>query len=318
LTVGGRIASTKFSFNEVLRGSFIPGWPVTNTNKQKESPFTPKVGVAWEPNSNSLLYASASKGFRVGGANIPITPTPPCLTSLGTLGLTSAPGTFKSDSVWNYEVGGKLGLFNRMIQINASAYHIDWSNIQSFVSLSGCPGGFITNLGAANSDGFDLSISARPTDSLSASVSAGYNRSRYAETRSTNGVILTEKNGQVSDAPPWQITTTVEYSQPLGAGNGYIRAINQYSSKNKGLISKYDTPATSGYDALGERNDGFNLTSLRVGWRDGTFDVSLFADNLFNSHPQLNNISNAFPTDTTYYANTLRPRTIGLTLTARN
>jgi iron complex outermembrane receptor protein len=319
LSAGGRIASTKFSFDEVLEGSFVPptGRAVA-AGKQKESPFTPKVSLTWEPKDSTLLYASASKGFRVGGANIPITPSPPCLASLATLGLNTAPGTYDSDSVWNYELGGKFGLFDRKVQVNASAYHIDWSNIQSFVSLSGCPGGFITNLGSANSDGFDLSISARPTDALYLSLAAGYNKSRFAETISSNGIILAERGAEVSDAPPWQITTTVEYQLPIGSGSGYVRGINQYSSRNKGVISRYDTPTSSGYDANGRRNDGYHLTSLRIGWRSEDFDISLFADNLLNAHPELNYVSNAFPTDTTYYANTLRPRTIGLTLTARH
>ncbi len=318
LSAGGRIASAKFSFDELLEGSFVPPTGRTfNSGKQKESPFTPKVSVTWEPSSATLVYASASKGFRVGGANVPITPSPPCLDSLSQLGLSTAPGTFDSDSVWNYEVGGKVGLLDRKVQVNASIYHVDWSNIQSFVNLSGCPGGFITNLGSANSDGFDLSISARPTDSLFVALAGGYNKSRFAKTLTSNGIILAERGAEVSDAPPWQITATLEYSMPLGSGTGYVRGINQYASRNNGTISKYDTPTSSGYDPNGRRNDGYHLTSLRVGWRDDNFDLALFADNLFNSHPQLNYISNAFPTDTTYYANTLRPRTIGLTLTAR-
>ena len=319
LSAGGRIASTKFSFDEILEGSFVPPTGrAVNAGKQKESPFTPKVSVSWEPDKDTLLYASASKGYRVGGANIPITPSPPCLASLGQLGLDTAPDTFDSDSVWNYEVGAKVGLFDRKVQVNASAYHIDWSNIQSFVSLSGCPGGFITNLGSANVDGFDLAISARPVEPLFIALSAGYSKSRFADTLTSNGVILAQDGAEISDAPPWQITATVEYSQPIGGGDIYVRGINQYNSRNKGVISKYDTPTASGYDPNGRRNDGYHLTSVRAGWRDETFDVSLFADNLFNSHPQLNYISNAFPTDTTYYADTLRPRTFGLTVTARH
>ena len=318
LSAGGRVASTKFSFDELLEGSFVPPTGrATNAGRQKETPFTPKVSASLEPNDRTLLYASASKGYRVGGANVPITATPPCLTSLATLGLTSAPTTFDSDSVWNYEVGGKVSVLNRKVQINASAYHIDWSNIQSFVSLSGCPGGFITNLGSANSDGFDIAISARPVDALFLSVSGGYNKSRFAETLTSNAVILAQKGAEISDAPPWQITATVEYSLPLADGDGYIRGINQYNSRNNGTITRYDTPGSSGYDPNGQRNSGYHLTSLRAGWRNEAFDASLFVDNVFNSHPQLNYVSNAFPTDTTYYANTLRPRTIGLTITAR-
>jgi iron complex outermembrane receptor protein len=317
LSAGGRIASTRFSFSQALSGP-LNGPAHTNVGKQKETPFTPKFSASWEPGSNALLYVSAAKGFRVGGANTPVPASPPCQGGLAALGLSGTPATYDSDSVWNYEVGGKVGLFDRKLQVNASAYHIDWSNIQSFVALSGCPTGFVANLGSANSDGFDLSISARPFEALLVSVSGGYNRSRFEETIVRGGVVLAEKGGIVSDAPPWQVTTTVEYAMPLQTGSAYVRGIDQYASRNNGRYSKLENPLTSGFDPAGQRNEGFHSVSLRLGWRKESFDLSLFADNLFNAHPQLNYVSNAFPTDTTYYANTLRPRTVGLTLTARN
>lgn len=317
LSASGRIASSEFSFRQALDGP-LNGGPSTHVGRQKETPFTPKASVTWDAGRDAILYASASKGFRAGGANTPVPASPPCAAGLAGMGLTGTPATYDSDSVWNYELGGKVGLLDRKVQVNASAYHIDWNNIQSFVSLSGCPVGFVANLGSAKSDGFDLAISARPIEALYLSLSGGYNRSRFAETIVRGGVVLAEKGGIVSDSPPWQVTTTVEFSQPLSRGHAYVRGIDQYASRNNGLYSKHDTPAASGFDPAGQRNDGYHLTSLRVGWRDETFDLSVFADNLFNAHPQLNYVSNAFPTDTTYYANTLRPRTIGLTLTARH
>ena len=45
--------------------------------------------------------------------------------------------------------------------------------------------------------------------------------------------------------------------------------------------------------------------------------LTLEVNNLFDTRPQLNLIRNALPTDATYYAQTTRPRTFGLTLTYR-
>src|SRR5690606_2284417 len=129
---------------------------------------------------------------------------------LQALGLSDAPRTYDSDSVWNYELGAKFSSFGGNVQVNASVYHIDWRDIQSSVSLTGCPSGFVTNLGSAESEGFDLALSARATDSLFVSLSGGYNRSRFEQTLVSSGVVLAEKGGIVSDAPPWQVTATVE------------------------------------------------------------------------------------------------------------
>jgi iron complex outermembrane recepter protein len=315
-SAGGRIASTEFSFRQELDGP-LNGGPHTNIGKQKESPFTPKFSATWEASDDALLYASAAKGFRVGGANTPVAASPPCQAGLAALGLSSTPATYDSDFVWNYEIGSKVSLLDRRLHVNASVYHIDWSDIQSFVSLSGCPTGFVANLGSANSDGFDLEISARPYDSLFASISAGYNRSRFEETVVRGGVVLAEKDGIVSDSPPWQVTTTIEYSLPIAGGDGYIRGIDRYASRNSDLYSRFDNPLASGYDPGGRRNEGYHVTSLRAGWRSDVYDISIFAENLFNSDPQLNQTYSALPTDTTYFANTLRPRTVGVTFTVR-
>lgn len=316
LTAGGRIASTKYSFSQALAGA-LNGYPHTNVGEQKESPFTPKFSATWEPNDNALLYLSAAKGFREGGANAPVPVSPPCTASLAALGLAGTPATYQSDSLWNYEAGTKLSLFDRTFHVNASLYHIDWSNIQNLVALNGCPIGYVANLGSANSDGFDLEVSARPTGSLLLSVSAGYNRSIYEKTVIGGGVVLAQKDSIISDAPPWQVTTTIEYSTPVSGGEAYARGIDEFSSRNTGLYSKYDNPAAAGYDPDGQRNDAYNLLNLRLGWRSAAFDVSLFVDNLTDSHPQLNHSYSALPTDTTYFANTLRPRTLGVTLISR-
>src|SRR3546814_7141991 len=48
----------------------------------------------------------AAKGFRTGGGNTAV-PAAFCATDLTALGLAEVPQTYKSDSVWSYEVGAK-------------------------------------------------------------------------------------------------------------------------------------------------------------------------------------------------------------------
>jgi iron complex outermembrane receptor protein len=56
----------------------------------------------------------------------------------------------------------------------------------------------------------------------------------------------------------------------------------------------------------------------RLGMRRGPFDVSLFCNNLFNSHP-LMDLAHGGGGNPRYLwtADTLRPRTVGLTATYR-
>ena len=56
------------------------------------------------------------------------------------------------------EVGGKFRLFNGQAQINASAFHIDWDNVQFVVPLPLCAFSYIANAATASSDGAELRL----------------------------------------------------------------------------------------------------------------------------------------------------------------
>jgi outer membrane receptor protein involved in Fe transport len=56
--------------------------------------------------------------------------------------------------------------------------------------------------------------------------------------------------------------------------------------------------------------------SLRTGLRFGGLDLSLFAQNLTDSHPVLSHTRDTTTSDL-FYDHTVRPRTIGLTATYR-
>ena len=81
----------------------------------------------------TLLYVSASKGFRPGGPNVSVGII--CDSNLTALGISQVPGQFASDSLWSYEIGSKNTFFDHTLQINASLFYIDWNNIQQNVYL---------------------------------------------------------------------------------------------------------------------------------------------------------------------------------------
>ena len=60
-----------------------------------------------------MVYATAAKGYRVGGGNASYAGNPVCQIDLRTIGVADAPTTYKSDSVWSYEVGTKNKVLDR-------------------------------------------------------------------------------------------------------------------------------------------------------------------------------------------------------------
>src|SRR3546814_7398096 len=86
-----------------------------------EHGLSPKASIVFHPTDDLRAYFTASRGFRFGGPQIAAsTPT------------TTVPPVYKSDSLWNYELGLRTDWLKRSLQIDISAYHIDWKNPQVY------------------------------------------------------------------------------------------------------------------------------------------------------------------------------------------
>jgi iron complex outermembrane recepter protein len=124
----------------------------------KENGTNPKFELDYHFAPDQMVYGLASKGFRPGGV-VPIVPpgtpgTPnDCVAALAAVNpnLTlSDTRSFKSDSLWNYEIGTKNSFLDHRVILNAAAFDIRWNNIQQAVLLQ-CGFQFIANAGAAES-----------------------------------------------------------------------------------------------------------------------------------------------------------------------
>jgi MFS family permease len=120
------------------------------------------VGAALTAFSQSFVGMALGRlffGVGAGGGNgATAIGNPLCTPSLTALGLSTVPTSYSSDSLWSYEIGAKDTLFNRRLAIEASAFMIDWSNIQTSVNLPSCAQMFTANRGKAISRGFDLQV----------------------------------------------------------------------------------------------------------------------------------------------------------------
>jgi iron complex outermembrane receptor protein len=306
LTGGLRASSTRFNVEQITSGLLEEGTPPVFIGNQKETPVTPKIALSYQADQNTLLYISAAKGYRIGGVNSPI-PT--------YCGNISAPPTFKSDSVWSYEIGAKSMLFDNHLQIDASAFHIKWQNIQTPAFLAECGFQYVANDGSATSNGFDAAIRALLTDRLKIGVAAGYMNAHFDQTIISDGIPIVEKGDAVGLLPqvpsPWNVTTSIDYEFPgVGDARPYGRAEDVFHSRNPGPFATQQ-PGYS-YAPLLTANPSTNVVNLRAGVRWSNFDVSLFVNNATNSLPILYRTQDT-PTSTLFYAKTFRPRTIGLT-----
>src|SRR5262249_9923223 len=266
-----------------------------------------------------LVYFTAAKGFRIGGANPKVGQF--CYgdssSALGMIGLSDVPPTYGSDNVWSYEVGTKNSLADNRILLNGSAYYIKWKNIQQNVPLTACGFQYTGNLGEADSKGFDLQSVLRLSKALSVGGTFSYTDARFTQTVQLAPTVLSiVQDGDHLPAAPWTLSAYSQVSLPVKKkGSAYLRADYQYSAKQTDTVAAAD-PLNGGFPQGFEGIPAQSFTSIRAGWTWNGWDVSAFSQNLFDTQPRLS----AQPIFVPYSLYTVvgwRPRTSGLTVTYR-
>lgn len=313
-TAGARVSRSRLSYSLFADGP-LNGGPVSQQGYLAQTPVTPKFGLSWQADDNNLLYLGIAKGYRIGGGNPPL-PQTLCATDLANLGLTEGPKTYGSDSLWSYELGAKSKLENGRVQIAGSVFHIDWRKIQQKVVLPTCAFAFNENAGGAVSNGFDLDVKFRALDDLLLALALGYTNAHYTQTVMAGPSSIVVQNGDVLGQTPWDVIASVRYDVPLfGDKKIYARLENIYHSKNSGPYTYQHTDAYN-YDATLLANPKIDLLNLRAGMTLSGVDVSVFVNNLLDSHPQLG-YSHGITSSPVYNATTLRPTTVGVTASYR-
>jgi iron complex outermembrane recepter protein len=276
-------------------GSFVP------------LPASPRFDVSYRVTEDNVFYAALAKGARGGGTN-----------ASALCGANLVPASFSSDAIWNYELGAKLMLFERHLQLSSSVYHIRWDSIQEHVD-DDCGNTYTTNAGAATSSGFDLAVEALPTARLRLGLTLGFTDARYSRTVLTEGgQVIVDRDTVVGALPsvpsPWTGALFAQYRQPLAADiNAYVAANDLFASHNPGPFTDSDPNAVS-YSPTIRADPATNRLNLRFGAQRGGLDVRLSLENALNSTPVLHVDSDA-NASSLHYAYTLRPRTIGLVVT---
>jgi iron complex outermembrane receptor protein len=204
LTLGGRLFDTKIIGQSSIAG--LLEYLATNPSvlsfsyesTERSRGFVPKASLTWNAAHNIMMYALADKGFRFGGPNV----NPPSATN-------PFPPSYAPDSLWNYELGVRTNWFDRSLQWDATAFYIDWSNIQ--VRL-GTPSGlaYATNAGKAASYGLENSASWQPISGFSAQGSLTYLNATLTQPF-RSGAIVEPAGAVLPGASRWNVSGTVRY-----------------------------------------------------------------------------------------------------------
>lgn len=129
------------------------------------SNLSPTVKVSFEVTDDIFAYALWSRGFRSGGFN-------------GRATTPSSIGPYDPERADNYEVGIKTEWLDRRLQINVNGFWMIVDGLQQgFIRPAPDAGGqetVIANIGEVTNKGFELEVTAVPTDGLTLFGSLGF------------------------------------------------------------------------------------------------------------------------------------------------
>jgi outer membrane receptor protein involved in Fe transport len=256
-----------------------------------------------------MIYANVAKGFRPGGL-VPIVPqgqagtATDCVAALQqsnpniTLAQTRS---FKSDSLWNYELGTKTSWLDHRLTVDAAGFYIKWNNIQQEILLS-CGFQYVANAGAAVSKGGELEVHARPTEPLELSLGLGYQNAKITE---------------ASASSPQPVGSPV-YQVPNWTGNGSVAYTTQLTNSWKlvsGADYSYVGRSFSGNNSPSDPRErpSYRLINARFAFANGPMEIALVGKNLANEVANLGDsrsIAAETPGRPRLFVN--QPRTIGL------
>ncbi len=339
---------TPFGFANLLSGApTLAGntAPFDTTASDKASGVNPKFDLSWKMNPEVLLYATAARGFRMGGTDQPFTGylttvsagscgAPSSLAVILQCGLqgklsatpsaaggyyapnvqfpnSNAQGVpqFNSDSVWNFEVGEKGDFFDRQLRLNVDAYYERWTSPQIATNVGGF--GYTVNGANARIIGTEVEMWLNLPAGFSFSGNLSYADSKFLSDSAITGY---QSGTAIPDSPKVTSSVTLHNVQSL-TGALQLTSSLSYNYIGERTNAPYgETITLNNMNQLLVHLPSYGLANLRVGIKSADdWTVSLFVNNLtdketlLDTQPQINLQSAAF---TRYIVN--QPRTYGL------
>jgi outer membrane receptor protein involved in Fe transport len=262
----------------------------------RENGFSPKASLLWHATDNVVGYAAISRGFRIGGIQ-PYFSTPGAPTT--------APETFKSDSIWNYELGARTDWLDKTLRFDLTGFYERWKDPQTLVFAPGQLLPYLDNVGGVTSKGAEGMLQYLfPLQGLSLSASATYTHAATTESLVANGQVIPAGFAWPL-SPKWQTATALAYQHD--AGQWTFGGSVTHAFIGKAIYGLSQPDSVFGYQQWDVQ---FNLASLQAAWLPGvTFTVNNLGD--------VRGVSNAFH-DVTYNDVTyIQPRSYVLRLSGK-
>lgn len=253
LTLGGRYQRIDKEFD--LSMYYLPvgmtGDPMYTFKGDKSwDAFLPKAALTWRVSAAWRAYVSYSQGYMPGGFNY--------FAMAG----TEADNSFEPQRSTNYELGMK-GALDRL-RMAASVFYMDIEDIHVYKAIGTM---YLTdNADSAHSQGAEMELAYRLTDSLELTGAVGIIDAEYDDYDAGGGV--TFDGEKIQNTPSHTLRLGVAYLHPRGF-------YSRLDMKNQGEIYFYDDA-----NKAMVKEDGHTVIDAKIGYQFNAWDLYLYGKNL--------------------------------------
>jgi iron complex outermembrane receptor protein len=264
--------------------------PAPNVYNQKTYTSTnPRIGIEIRPQAGTLLYFTATSGFKSGGFN-----------------QTDPTDAFAPEKIWSYEAGVKTNAFDGRWRIAASTFYYDYTSIQVLQYLFSDqvnPPGLIqriTNGGSATVYGLDLDTDAQVTDRFTVGgglelLHTAFGSAEFCDPLYSNCLSQSQlenvKGNPLPRAPEVSANFYTEYRVPVDIpGSLKVRLSGSYRGRTYYTVFQNNYYSTNNDFLLGA-NIRYDAPHL---WY-----AEIYGNNLTN-HPMITNMINSSPVFDSY------------------
>jgi len=268
----------------------FPDEPQTCEGRPYQGATTFMTNARFHVAQDEMFYVRVASGYRPGGGS-PALANP----ALG------EPGVYYPDKTINYEGGFKGQLFDQRLQINATVFYVDWTDIQIEVR-SPEKGQYVGNAGDAVSKGVELSSAYSVSREFRMAATLDYTDAHLTQSAPLVG-------GKAGDQLPassrWTGSVIADYTHPID-NQLSVSAGGDYRYRDKMYTA---LPSSASPVALGPQN----IVGIYAGLSISQLSLRAYVKNLFN-----NQSYNGFSLFDDREGNPLvvpaQPRTVGLSL----
>ena len=269
------VSTTANTFNPSGQSTFedplIPGSLITASGEESWNNVGWKVGLDYKINPDVLLYGYYARGFKSGGFT-------------GRIAIAQDIGPYDPEKLDTFEAGFKADLLDRRLRVNFAAFYNFYSDMQVVQNItypSGANSASIANAGEARTKGFELEVTAAPTQGLTLTGALAYLDATYKEYDTqildpATGMLvsISYAGNTLQNSPEWNAAFGFNWQLPVASGT--LTTTGQYSYTSSKFTSYTNLPV--------ERVGPVNLVNASVSWGpdDAGWSIGAYVRNLFD------------------------------------